>query len=334
MGLRRIVTMLFGLALLALVLWVGWEPLQTSLAAAGWSLLWVLPLHVAADAIDSVGWRGLLHPRRRPSASYVVWVALMRDAAASLIPVASAMATVLGAGLLTARGLRFVPAFASIVVESSLSLISQAVFVLASALACTALLDRRLPLDLMAPLALATLAAGFLFLLLQRYRTAYLWLIHQGSRLPLLARFSRVLPGRFYAALHRIHRRPRVLWACVGWQVLSLAVGALELWLMLHLLGYRSGLAVPFLLQAATRLSRSVGFVVPAGLGVQEGVFAAVAAACGLPAGIGLSLSLLSRCRDLLQGAPLLLAWWLRRAAMAPETARATIRQPASAGDT
>lgn len=319
---RQLARTLFGLALLVAVLAIGWKPLHGQLPAAGWPLLSVLPLHVLADAIDSLGWRALLKRHRRPSAAYLIWAALLRDAVGSLLPVVGAAAPLIGADLLRARGIRFLPAFASIVVESSLSLLSQALFVLAAGYACMLALGRNRPLELMGLPALLTLAAGAAFLLLQRYRAAYLWLMRNGARLPFAARYASALPVRFYACLRRIHARPLGLWVCTAWQLLALAVGALELWLMLHLLGYHTGLAVPFLLQAASKLSRSLGFAVPANLGVQEGVFAAVAASCGLPAAIGLSLSLLSRFRDLLLGGPVLLAWWLRRSAISSDDRR------------
>jgi len=52
-----------------------------------------------------------------------------------------------------------------------------------------------------------------------------------------------------------------------------------------------------------------VGFVAPAGLGVQEGTYALVGPLFGLPAEAGLALSLLKRGRDLVVGVPTLLAW-------------------------
>ena len=62
---------------------------------------------------------------------------------------------------------------------------------------------------------------------------------------------------------------------------------------------------------------RAAAFVVPGGLGVQEGAYALLAALFGLPVEIAVALSLVKRARDLMIGVPALLAWQvgeLRRA--------------------
>lgn len=316
--LRRLLATGFGLSLLLGVVLIGWAPLQTGLTTAGWSLLWVIPLHLLADATDSLGWRSLLRGRRRrPGAVYFAWMASMRDAASSLLPIIGSAAPLLGASLLAARRIRGVVAFASVVVESSLSLISQALFVIvASTLGATVRGDQAL-LWLLWPPALVTLTLGALFLLLQRRREIYVYFVVLVSRSRFLSRYGRVLPLQLHAALRGIHRRPLAPLICVVWQLAALGIGALELWLMLTLLHHPVGLLIPLLLQAAVKLSRSLSFAIPAGLGVQEGVFAALASAGGLPVSVGLSLSLLSRCRDLLFGTPLLVAWWLYRSTRA-----------------
>lgn len=311
---RRVTATLLGLMLLCGVVAVGWTPLRSGILAGGWSLLWIVPLHLVSDTIDSIGWRSLLrfHPKR-PNAAYFAWAASMRDAASALLPIIGAAAPLLGANLLTQRGIRGLPAFASVVVESSLSLVSQAFFVLSVSALGFSVTGNPLLLWLLVPPAIVTLALGLVFVVLQRNRKTYLRFSTAIGRVRFLSRFRRTLPLRLYAALQRIHRHPYRLLVCVAWQVLALLAGALELWVMLLLLHRPVTLLIPLLLQAAAKLSRSLSFAVPAGLGVQEGVFAGVAAASGLPVSIGLGLSLLSRCRDVLFGVPLLTTWWLRR---------------------
>lgn len=322
----RAVSALVGLTLLGVALIFGWSGLIQGLARAGWELLWLLPLQLAADSADSLGWHALLADQpKRPPRWYFVWGACLRDAAVSLLPVVGAAAPLIGVGWLAARGLRWVHAFASIVVEACASLISQPLFVLVALLA---VLSRRPAADLAAvvlPLIAVSLATAGVALFLQRRRRPYRWaaraLAHTlGQRLPLppLALY------RLYAGLHRIHRHPRALLGCVLWQLLGLAIGALELALLLALLGQPVQWDVVLLLQGLSRLTRSVAFALPAGLGAQEGAFALVGVASGLGAGIGLTLSLLLRCRDVLFGVPVLLSvlghtdrWLIRGGAFA-----------------
>lgn len=315
-GAPRVLAALIGLSLLLAVLVVGWTPLLNGLDEVGWSLLWLLPVHFLADGMDSVGWRALLRKApAKPSQLYFAWAASMRNAAAALLPVVGAAAPLFGVSLIASRGVRGFPALASVIVECSLSLVSQALFVLGASVLCAMLLHTQRLLWLLWPPALLPLAAGVLFVLLQRRRGLYRWFAALAIRWwPAARSQGRSMPIRLYAALQNIHREKGALFQCVFWQLAALATGALELWIILRLLHHPVDIAVPLLLQAAVRLSRSVAFTVPAGLGVQEGVFMAVAAATGLPVSIGLSLSLISRCRDVLFGLPLLGLWWLRRA--------------------
>ncbi len=80
-------------------------------------------------------------------------------------------------------------------------------------------------------------------------------------------------------------------------------------WLILLLMGhplpFLSVVAIESLLFAA----RNAAFVVPSGLGVQEGVYALLGPLFGLPAEAALALSLLKRARDVAIGVPVLLSW-------------------------
>jgi len=60
---------------------------------------------------------------------------------------------------------------------------------------------------------------------------------------------------------------------------------------------------------------------VPAGLGVQELTYVAVGKLFGMPAPISLALSLVRRTRDILIGAPALLAWQTLEARNLPNKA-------------
>jgi uncharacterized membrane protein YbhN (UPF0104 family) len=55
--------------------------------------------------------------------------------------------------------------------------------------------------------------------------------------------------------------------------------------------------------------SRAVAFVLPAGLGVQDGAMVAASAIFGIPAEIALAMALIKRVPDLVLGIPGLLAW-------------------------
>ena len=60
--------------------------------------------------------------------------------------------------------------------------------------------------------------------------------------------------------------------------------------------------------------ARSLGFVLPAGLGAQEAGLAAVAVALGVPLEEAVAMSMLKRLREVLMNLPGLIAWrWSQR---------------------
>ncbi len=301
-----------GLLLLVAVVVIGWRPLLHGLTAVGWNLLWLLPLHFLSDSIDSLGWRGLLrHIPERPNAWRFAWIAAIRDAGGALLPIIGSASPFVGVAMLMRQRVRAIDGAASVFVESTLSLISQALFALGIAVAFGLWLHERRPLDLVWLPALLTAGLGGLLLLLQRHRSLYERTLQLLQRIPLARRLGGT-PLTLYESMRRIHDRSGDLLRCVGWQIGGLVVGALELWLILHLLHFDVNPLIPLLLQVTAKLSRSIAFAVPANLGVQEGVFAVIAAVSGLPVSVGLSLSLLSRCRDLLFGVPVLVIWLLQ----------------------
>jgi putative membrane protein len=85
--------------------------------------------------------------------------------------------------------------------------------------------------------------------------------------------------------------------------------GAAGTWLILRFMGhplpFMSVVAIESLLFAA----RNAAFVVPSGLGVQEGVYALLGPLFGLPSEAALALSLLKRGRDVAVAVPVLLSW-------------------------
>ncbi|MHB1241467.1 MAG: hypothetical protein ACYC18_13350, partial [Gammaproteobacteria bacterium] len=66
------------------------------------------------------------------------------------------------------------------------------------------------------------------------------------------------------------------------------------------------------LLESLAQAVQSASFIVPAGIGIQEGTFVLFGAATGLTAEVSLALSLARRLRQVGFGIPMLLSWqWM-----------------------
>jgi uncharacterized membrane protein YbhN (UPF0104 family) len=98
----------------------------------------------------------------------------------------------------------------------------------------------------------------------------------------------------------------------LGWQITGLIAGCSETWLALRWLGHPVGFSDALVLESLTQAVRSVFFMVPAALGIQEAGLIGAGLLVGLGSDVALALSLAKRMREILFGLPSLLAWqWI-----------------------
>lgn len=279
------------------------------LLTAGWSLLWLVPFHLLPIGLDVIGWRRLLRDEPQAGFPFLLWVAGIRESVNGLLPVARVGGELVGIRLLARRGIAGDVAAASIVVEITLTLVSQFLFTLAGIAILTHYVrDHALVADTLIGL-LITLPAILTFIMLQRH-----WGLFQ-----LLERLIRAILGRHSPwagamarldeAVRRIYRQRATLGIALFWQLAGLLVGAVEVWFTFHLLHHPISPAMAVMLESLGQALRSATFVVPAGLGVQEGGFLLFGAAAGISPEVALAFSLARRFRELAFGIPFLLAW-------------------------
>ncbi len=91
--------------------------------------------------------------------------------------------------------------------------------------------------------------------------------------------------------------------------LLAWLLSSVEVWLALAVMGYPVGLAQAIVIYALGTAVRSAAVLIPSGLGAQEASFMFLAGMYGLPAGVGLAVSLAIRFREITLGAPALLLW-------------------------
>ena len=97
--------------------------------------------------------------------------------------------------------------------------------------------------------------------------------------------------------------------ACTLWHVATWLLVGVETWLLCSLLGVPVGLGAAMVIDSLISGLRSVAFMVPQALGVQEGGYIMLGGLFGLSAEAALALSLVRRARDLVIGLPILLVW-------------------------
>ncbi len=148
---------LAGLALAtALFAYEGVGAIFAALASAGIGIVWASLFHFVSMAINARAWQVLLPARRRGSLAFFLWVVWVREAVNGLLPVARIGGEVASARLLIRGRLRPPHAVASLVVDVTVSIVSQFFFTL---LGLALLLRRGASADVIGEIELGLVAA-------------------------------------------------------------------------------------------------------------------------------------------------------------------------------
>jgi putative membrane protein len=281
-------------------------------AGGVWALLAASLYRIVPVELNARAWQALLGRRR------LRWVTMLRlrwigEAVNALVPAAQIGGDFARARLLTAGGVPAAEATAAMVADVAIGAISQVLFTFFGAAALILGAQRaasaRLHLDWLA--LVIGIGLGFAAVLLVVARVGVGRLL---TALPL--HLPRRLAARLSSggaaidrALRTIRRQPRALLACSGWHLAAWLAQVVESWLVLRLLGRPISWTAALAIESLAASARGAAFAVPGGIGVQEGALVAVGAAFGVPAPAALALGVIKRGRELLVGAPAIVAW-------------------------
>ena len=281
-----------------------------SVAAIGWGMVAVVAWRFASLAAIAEAWRRLMPGKYRPGPLALFPARWAGEAVNSLLPVAQIGGDVARARLASRvdRAPQGPETAAIVVSDMTLALVVQLAFT-AYAMVLLHRIGALAWWSAVAALALSALPL-VLFVVAQAFGAF-------GGLGGLIARlgFDRAEPDfndmmvGFVSRLGKTYRRfDRLaiagLWQSVGW----LCRGA-EVWLTAHLLGQEIGFGQAVALESAITAARTLGFVVPGGLGIQEGATLLIGGWFGLAPETALALAVVKRARELLVGLPGLLVW-------------------------
>ena len=311
----RSVTTVLGLAglgvAIALIVYQGHDAVLSAFAAGGLGLIWASLFHAVPMAINARAWQVLMPGARPPSLAAFTWFVWVREAVNGLLPVARIGGEVVSARLLMRSGVRRASAIASLVVDMTLSIVSQFIFTLIG-----------LGVLVWVTTDIATVGRVALGLLITIPIVAALLWVQRAGAFALVAHALQALTGGRFAALLggslRIDRAIRLFYRrrariirCTAWQLAGWIAGSGEIWLALYFLGHPVSLLDALLLEALAQAVSSAAFMVPGALGVQEGGFLLFGSLLGLGPEVALALALARRVRDLVVFIPALVVWQL-----------------------
>ncbi|MFJ3486937.1 flippase-like domain-containing protein [Pseudomonas sp. NPDC090202] len=305
------------LVVIALVLHQDASAILGALDHAGWALLWLLPFHVLPLLLDVVGWRLLLAPRdpqRAAGVGYLFWVAAVREGCNRLLPVANIGGEIVGIRLVKWRGIDGASATASVIIEVLLTLLNQYLFTALGIVLLIVLSQHVGALDSVLVALAVSLPLPIGLFLVVRYGRIFTRMEEVAERmLGGRSRLSELIDGnRLDLAIGELCARPALLVGAGAWQLAGFVLGSFECWLALHMLGYPVSVWDAIAIEAVIQALRHIIFIVPAGLGVQEGGLLLFGSMIGVPPDVSIALSLVKRLREVGFGVPALLSWqWM-----------------------
>lgn len=318
---------LLGLSvLIVLMVRADFAEMWRTLRSAGWNLLWLTPYRMLFFLLYALGWRSLLQPydpQRRAGLGFLFWVTTVREGIDRLLPVASVGGGIAGVRLAGWRGIPSAGAAATIAAEIVLTMAALYVF---TAVGLFILSDLGASHDTLKHVLIAlvlSLPMPVVTGLLLRY----------GSVFGRIEAFVRPMVGESAfsdgaVALDRELRaclsRGRSLLFAGLLQLIAFVSASFEIWFVLRLFGHPVDVSSALMLESMTQAMRHLAFVVPAGLGVQEGMFVLFGHVLGISSELALAVSMAKRLREVLCGVPALISWQFAEASRL----RAPVRSP------
>ena len=307
--------------LLGLIYHYGFGDVTAAVAATGWGLLVLVGLRALQIVGVGAAWSILFPASPRLPRFTAIRLRFVREGINTLLPVAQVGGEFIGARLLAHAGLGAGPATATVIVDLFLQAMTQALFTMAG-LGVLIMLDGDSMLVREVLLGLLILIPGLIgFFLVQRLG-GFGWVerklvsLAEGRNWESLGKLVDL-----DAQIQKIYRNRGAVLAN-GMAHLSIwFFGAIEVWVVLTFMGQSVSFAEALVIESLMQAVRSASFVVPAGLGVQEGGLIALCAVFGLPATIALALSLSKRMAEISIGSIGLLLWQLAESKLASRRA-------------
>jgi putative membrane protein len=309
-----IVAALLGfLAVIVLIVESGAGEVARAMLVIGWGLLPITLFHLVPLSFSALSWRELLPRSSRPNVVRAAWIRWIRESINSLLPVAGVGGDIVGARLAHQRGVPGVQAAAAMVVDTTVGVTTQMVFVIAGV---TLLVTRssegsagRVASALLIGVAVFAVAIAT-FVRLQ-HRSLFVTISNLASRLT-PEKWLSGLAGSASAVDDAVVATYRRGSALVGANLLHLfgwAAGAGEIWLIMHFLSRPLSVTDAFVLESLGSGVRAAAFMVPGALGALEGGLVLFGALLGVPPDMALAISLSKRVRELALGLPGLVVW-------------------------
>jgi putative membrane protein len=305
-----VLAVLLGLVAAVYLVWfIGFGAVFSAIATAGFGGLAILCLYALSVFVALVAaWMALLPRAQRLGIRDFYLARLVRDSIAEISPFSPVGGMVAAARMMVLKGMAVSTASASVAADATTEAMAQVVFL---ALGLYFGLEQFRQLPSAGPL---TEAMVIVLLLAIPGIAALVFLQRRG------AGFAQKVATRFFpaaaqdtanfgAAINTIYDSPARLAISAALHLIAWIGSGIGTWIGFRLVGGHIGVLPAIALEALLCTIRSIAVFVPAAIGVQEAGYAMLAPLFGLPAEMGLAVSLLKRAREIVLGVPALLIW-------------------------
>ncbi len=314
MRLRVIIGAVLGIAACVFIFTRhDWDEIWQAVRLLGWGLAVIVLWRFVSLIVAGGAWRLLFNAGARPAFGITFVARWISESVNGLLPVAQVGGELARARLLfhalkrEGKPASGMDAAATVIVDMTLALLAQAVFTLPGLWHLWQLNES----------AITRVAVGVVVSVLP-----LLLLIaaqHQGAikgGTVLAARFglTRLVADEaqdhpLWARLAALYRRRSLSLAVTAVHVAAWTCRAGETWLALNMMGNPIGVLDAIMIEGLLSAARTAAFVLPAGLGIQEGALLLLCGWAGVPGHVALALALVKRARELAVCLPGLLTW-------------------------
>lgn len=291
----------------------GAAQVGSAIATAGWALVAIIAYHFLVPVfLDSLAWWVLFPRAERPPFRRIYWMRWIGESVSTLVPSAAVGGDIVRARLAAITGTPIATAAATVLVDLTLGVFTQAAFTL---LGVVLLVNATGQKNFVGPTIIGT-AVGIVavggFYFVQR-RGMFSFLARMIAKLANSPEWQSLVQSgaTLDETVRSLYARRRAAIACCGWTILSLILNSGEIYIALWALHLHATIANAIILQSMALTIRSVAFPVPGGIGVQESGYVLVGNLLGIPGEAAFALSLIARVRELGFGIPGLITWQL-----------------------
>ena len=313
MGMARVkqvsaVAWLIGIsAFIGLIIWSGPSAVGQAVVTVGWGLPLLVVVRVVTVAAAGAGWWLLFPAKARSRLRTCVLLRFIREAINVLLMQVGG--DLIGARLLTLRGVSGPLAAASVIVDVLIQAATQLLFAILGLIALVALeADETL-------VRIATVGLTAAAVMLVGFYLAQ----HRGGQRILRWSIGRVRSTRKWRALGTtdavyqnlavIYSSPFRIFASSLTHMTGWIVGVIEVLVVLSFMGHSIGIAEALVIESLMQAIRGAAFVIPGAFGAQEGGLVLLCGEFGIAPEQAIALSLAKRAADLVLGVPSLLGW-------------------------